>query len=122
MIRGLAIETSGKLGSVAITEDGIVLAEDTFAHGLKHAAEMVPRIDHLLKAAGWQPADVREIYVSVGPGSFTGLRIGITPLASNMFEEGLFTHPVWCAAKSLMSAEFTQMQCAAITSGPRNPM
>jgi len=78
MIRGLALETSGRLGSVAITADGVVVAEETFAHGLQHAAEIVPRIDQLLKAAGWQPADLREIYVSAGPGSFTGLRIGIT--------------------------------------------
>jgi tRNA threonylcarbamoyladenosine biosynthesis protein TsaB len=78
MTRGLAIETSGRLGSVAIVEDGKVVGEDSFAHGLKHAAEMVPRIDALLKTRKWTPAEVRQIYVSVGPGSFTGLRIGIT--------------------------------------------
>ncbi|HZL38102.1 MAG TPA: tRNA (adenosine(37)-N6)-threonylcarbamoyltransferase complex dimerization subunit type 1 TsaB [Tepidisphaeraceae bacterium] len=78
MIRAIAIETSGRLGSVALAEDGIAVAHDTFAHGLMHAAEMVPRIDALIKARGWKPADAREIYVSAGPGSFTGLRIGIT--------------------------------------------
>jgi tRNA threonylcarbamoyladenosine biosynthesis protein TsaB len=88
MIRGLAIETSGRLGSVAITADGAVVAEETFAHGLKHAAEMMPRIDHLLKAARWKPADLREIYVSAGPGSFTGLRIGITLAKTLAFVTG----------------------------------
>jgi tRNA threonylcarbamoyladenosine biosynthesis protein TsaB len=78
MPRGLAIETSGRLGSIAITNDGAVVTEDSFAHGLKHAAEMVPRIDALLRTAGWTPPDIGEIYVSVGPGSFTGLRIGVT--------------------------------------------
>ncbi len=78
MIQGLSIETSGSLGSVAITQDGRVVAEDTFSHGLKHAAEMIPRIDRMVKSAGWKPMDIREIYVSAGPGSFTGLRIGIT--------------------------------------------
>ncbi|HWE03907.1 MAG TPA: tRNA (adenosine(37)-N6)-threonylcarbamoyltransferase complex dimerization subunit type 1 TsaB [Tepidisphaeraceae bacterium] len=88
MPRGLVIETSGRLGSIAITEAGRVIAEDSFAHGLKHAAEMVPRIDALLKAAGWLPADVREIYVSAGPGSFTGLRIGITLAKTLAFATG----------------------------------
>ncbi len=88
MIRGLAIETSGRLGSVALTGDGVVISDDSFAHGLKHAAEMVPRIDRLLKAEGWKPADIREIYVSVGPGSFTGLRIGITLAKSLSFATG----------------------------------
>jgi tRNA threonylcarbamoyladenosine biosynthesis protein TsaB len=88
MNRGLAIETSGRLGSVAIAEDGVVVAEDSFAHGLKHAAEMVPRIDALLKSRGWVPADVREIYISVGPGSFTGLRIGVTLAKTLAFATG----------------------------------
>ena len=78
MPRALAIETSGRIGSVALVEDGRVLVEDQFPHGLQHAAEMIPRIDRLCRDRGWSPADLRELYVSAGPGSFTGLRIGIT--------------------------------------------
>ncbi|HEX8911855.1 MAG TPA: tRNA (adenosine(37)-N6)-threonylcarbamoyltransferase complex dimerization subunit type 1 TsaB [Humisphaera sp.] len=78
MPRAIAIETSGRIGSVAVARDGVVLAEDAFPHGLQHAAEMVPRLDALCRAQGWSPADVEELYVSVGPGSFTGLRIGVT--------------------------------------------
>ncbi|HXE54444.1 MAG TPA: tRNA (adenosine(37)-N6)-threonylcarbamoyltransferase complex dimerization subunit type 1 TsaB, partial [Tepidisphaeraceae bacterium] len=78
MPRGLAIETSGRISSVAIVEDGRVLGEDQFPHGLQHAAEIIPRIDRLCRSHDWAPADLRELYVSAGPGSFTGLRIGIT--------------------------------------------
>jgi tRNA threonylcarbamoyladenosine biosynthesis protein TsaB len=78
MIRALAIETSGRVGSVALVQDGMVVAEDEFPHGLKHAAEMIPRIDRLCREQGWRPMDLREVYVSAGPGSFTGLRIGVT--------------------------------------------
>src|SRR5437763_630298 len=78
MTRALAIETSGRVGSVALVQDGAVLAEDEFPHGLKHAAEMIPRIDRLCRAMDWRPNDLQEVYVSAGPGSFTGLRIGIT--------------------------------------------
>jgi tRNA threonylcarbamoyladenosine biosynthesis protein TsaB len=78
MARGLAIETSGRIGSIAVVEDGRVLAEDQFSHGLKHAAGIVPIIDRLFAAQGWKPASLEEVYVSAGPGSFTGLRVGIT--------------------------------------------
>ena len=88
MPRGLAIETSGRVGSVAIVEDGKVVAEDIFAHGLRHAAEMVPRIDALVRAKGWTPRALRELYVSVGPGSFTGLRIGVTLAKTFAFATG----------------------------------
>jgi len=77
-VRALAIETSGRIGSVALVEDGIVLAEETFPHGLQHAARIVPAIDQLCKQLDWKSTDFKEIYVSAGPGSFTGLRIGIT--------------------------------------------
>jgi tRNA threonylcarbamoyladenosine biosynthesis protein TsaB len=88
MARGLAIETSGKVGSVALVEDGNVIGEDCFEHGLRHAAEMVPRIDQLVRARQWTPSDLREIYVSIGPGSFTGLRIGITLAKTLAFATG----------------------------------
>lgn len=79
----LAIETSGRTGSVAIVRDGIVLAEPTFEHGLKNAAAILPMIDRLCREQGIGPADIKELYLSIGPGSFTGLRIGVT-LAKTM--------------------------------------
>ena len=77
-IRALAIETSSRVGSVALAGDGKSLAEEAFEHGLVHAAKIVPAIDGLCKRLRWGSGDLREIYVSAGPGSFTGLRIGIT--------------------------------------------
>jgi tRNA threonylcarbamoyladenosine biosynthesis protein TsaB len=88
MARALAIETSARTGSLASVEDGRVLAEDQFPHGLKHAAEIIPRLDALCRGQGWSPGDVRELYVSVGPGSFTGLRIGITLAKTLAFATG----------------------------------
>jgi tRNA threonylcarbamoyladenosine biosynthesis protein TsaB len=83
MPRALAIETSARTGSIAAVEDERVLAEEQFEHGLQHAAQIIPIIDRLCRAQGWSPADLDELYVSAGPGSFTGLRIGIT-LAKTM--------------------------------------
>jgi tRNA threonylcarbamoyladenosine biosynthesis protein TsaB len=77
-MHALAIETSSLAGSVACAESGRILATAAFATGLRHAAEMLPKIDALLAEQKWSTRDVQELYVSVGPGSFTGLRIGIT--------------------------------------------
>lgn len=76
--RALAIETSGQSGSVALVENAQVLVQESFPHGLKHAAGMLPMIDRLMRNHGWNPSDLQHLYVSHGPGSFTGLRIGIT--------------------------------------------
>ena len=78
MPRALAIETSSRVGSIAIADGDRLLAEEQFEHGLQHAAQIVPIIDRLCRAQGWSPRDVEHVYVSAGPGSFTGLRIGIT--------------------------------------------
>ena len=63
---------------MALARDGAVVIEEQFAHGLKHAAGIIPIIDRLCRAQGWGPKDIEEVYVSAGPGSFTGLRVGVT--------------------------------------------
>ena len=78
MVRALAIETSGRIGSIALAEDGQVVVEREFPHGLQHAAHIIPIIDELCRARQWTPRQIDHAYVSAGPGSFTGLRIGIT--------------------------------------------
>jgi|SRR5437867_920456 len=88
MPRALALETSGRTGSVAIVDDGVVLGEEQFPHGLQHAAGLVPIIDRLCRGRGWFPKDLKEIYVSAGPGSFTGLRVGITVAKTLAFATG----------------------------------
>jgi tRNA threonylcarbamoyladenosine biosynthesis protein TsaB len=77
-VRSLAIETSGRFGSVALVEGESVVVEETFSHGLKHAAGLLPLIDRLMRDRGWKPSDLQQLFVSHGPGSFTGLRIGVT--------------------------------------------
>jgi tRNA threonylcarbamoyladenosine biosynthesis protein TsaB len=83
MSKALAIETSGRIGSIATVAGDRVMEEREFPHGLKHAAEIVPIIDALCRRQGWGPRDIETLYVSAGPGSFTGLRIAIT-LAKTM--------------------------------------
>jgi tRNA threonylcarbamoyladenosine biosynthesis protein TsaB len=89
MARGIAIETSGTVGSIASVRGNQVLSEEEFPHGLKHAAEIVPIIDRLCRVQNWKPADVDQLYVSAGPGSFTGLRIAITLAKTMAFATGV---------------------------------
>lgn len=74
----LAIETSGRLGSVALGRGPEILETRSLSASLRHAAELLPAIDSLCRASGVTPSLIGECYVSSGPGSFTGVRIGIT--------------------------------------------
>ncbi len=74
----LAIETSGRVGSVCLGRGDEFLHAATFQTDLNHAVELLPTIDRLCRDAGIGPTDLQTIFVSGGPGSFTGLRIGIT--------------------------------------------
>jgi tRNA threonylcarbamoyladenosine biosynthesis protein TsaB len=87
-VYSLALETSGRTGSVAICRDGELVAEQVYPHGLQHAAALVPLIDELSRNHNLRAADFRELYVSVGPGSFTGIRVGVTLVKTLAFATG----------------------------------
>ncbi len=74
----LGIETSGRSGSVAVVRDQVVLAEtELSATGRRHARTLVPEIGLLLKELNLKMSELDGVAVSIGPGSFTGLRVGI---------------------------------------------
>lgn len=73
----LAIETSQRLGGVAVRDGGGQLHESPMQPGRRHDDDLLPTIDRLLQRVGLGPADLNVVGVSVGPGGFTGLRIGI---------------------------------------------
>lgn len=73
----LALETSSKVSSVAVAEDNRLLAEITTESKLTHSKTLIPHIEKVLKLANKEKSDMEKIAVSIGPGSFTGLRIGL---------------------------------------------
>jgi len=77
-VKILAVDTSGFEGSVAISQDRHVLAERCLnAEGRRHAQLLVLEVGELLKSQQLQPTDIDVVAVSIGPGSFTGLRVGV---------------------------------------------
>ena len=73
----LAFETTAKAGSVALLEDNRLLAESYQNTGLTHSQTLMVMAEDMLKAAGKSIADVTAVAVAEGPGSFTGVRIGV---------------------------------------------
>ncbi len=76
-MRILAFETSAKAASVALVQDGQLLAESYQNTGLTHSQTILSMAQDLLKSCGLAPADLDAVAVAAGPGSFTGVRIGV---------------------------------------------
>ncbi|MFA6133671.1 MAG: tRNA (adenosine(37)-N6)-threonylcarbamoyltransferase complex dimerization subunit type 1 TsaB [Phycisphaerae bacterium] len=74
----IAIETSCRAGGLALGCGEAVTATIEFDASARHATHLVTQLKELLDKAGLSPADLSELYISAGPGSFTGLRVGIT--------------------------------------------
>lgn len=74
----LALESSAKAASCAILEDGEVLASAWQATGLTHSRTLLPMAEDMLQNSGLRVQDMDAIAVAAGPGSFTGLRIGVS--------------------------------------------
>ncbi len=77
----IAIETSCRCGGVALGVGDELIECVAFEAARRHAVQLVAQLDELLARHGLAATDLDEVYVSVGPGSFTGLRIGVTVAA-----------------------------------------
>lgn len=76
----LALDTSGATASVAVVRDGFLTGEITMRHGKTHSQKIIPMMEALLEMLDLKPEDIDLAAVANGPGSFTGLRIGVVTL------------------------------------------
>jgi len=76
----LAIDTATRTAALALYDQdrGRVLGEETWHSVNNHTVELMPRLVRMLEQQGLMPADLTGLVVSLGPGSFTGLRIGLS--------------------------------------------
>jgi tRNA threonylcarbamoyladenosine biosynthesis protein TsaB len=74
----LAIETSALAGSVALLADESLVTQVVMPVDRRSAQSLAPAIDQLLRTSGVKPAELGLVATTIGPGSFTGLRVGVT--------------------------------------------
>lgn len=77
-MRILALESSALTASCAVCEENLVVYESSITAGLTHSQTLMVMVENMLKSTNQKLEDIDAIAVSVGPGSFTGLRIGVS--------------------------------------------
>ncbi len=73
----LGIETSGNVGGVALSDGDNIIGETSFRKGMIHGKALVPSIRRLLQKLSVAPGSLEVVAVSLGPGSYTGVRVGV---------------------------------------------
>ena len=74
----LSIDTASEMASVALSREGKLVAEVTWLCRRNHTVELLPTIDRLLAHMNVVKADITAVFVCIGPGMYTGLRVGVT--------------------------------------------
>lgn len=85
----VAIDTSTDIASLALVRDSLVLAELTWRSGQNHTIQLLPNLEHLLKLVGADARSIEGVIVAKGPGSFNGLRVGISAAKGLAFSLGV---------------------------------
>lgn len=93
-MRTLAVETATLAGSAALLEDDQVIGQSLLDIALTHSERLMAMVDRLLQDCGWDIAGVDALAVSIGPGSFTGLRVGVATVKGLALALGLPVAPV----------------------------
>src|SRR5437870_13549511 len=74
----LSIDTASELASIALSREGHVSSDVAWQSKRNHTAELLPRIEQLLDGSGVDKSDLSAVFVSIGPGMYTGLRVGVS--------------------------------------------
>jgi len=89
MTKTIAFDTSNQPLSVALLDADNVIAQIETNISRNQSEQLLPAIDQLVMDAGWQPDDLDRVVVSAGPGSYTGLRIGVTTAKTLAYTLGI---------------------------------
>jgi tRNA threonylcarbamoyladenosine biosynthesis protein TsaB len=87
-MRILALETSGARGGIALADGADLLEETVLEEGMRHGRDLVPAAKAACERAGWESRSIDLVAVSIGPGSFTGIRIAVTLAKVMAFDTG----------------------------------
>ncbi len=129
----LSIDASGKTAACAITENDVTLAKSFTNSGLTHSQTLLPMIDKTLEIASVDITEIDEFALTIGPGSFTGLRIGaatvmglasdkpckcvstLTAIAYNFLDKNAIIIPTLDARRSQVYTAVFKCENGAIT-------
>lgn len=106
----IAIDSSAKTISIAICQENRVLASLNLGVGVTHSKTLFPSIDSLLKFCSLTIKDINAFAVSVGPGSFTGLRIGIASVKGMAYSQNI----PCIGVSTLMALAYNQIDSNAV--------
>jgi tRNA threonylcarbamoyladenosine biosynthesis protein TsaB len=112
----LAVDTTTSSGSVALLRDGDVLGEFDLESPSTHSARLLRSVDLILQANNLDIQAVDAYAVAAGPGSFTGIRIGVTAVKSLAFASGKLVAPVSTleALASKIAASPVRLACPVL--------
>ena len=108
----LAVDTAGKTLGVALLQDDRLKYECYLDGGMTHSETLMPLVDHCLKLCGLTCADIDLFGVNAGPGSFTGLRIGLAAVKGLAFPRETLCAPV-STLEALAAATPARAPCSA---------
>ena len=80
----LSIETAGSICAVALSEDNKLIKEELIDDGNTHSVKLLPLVDKVLSETNTKVSDVDLFACDIGPGSFTGIRIGVSTIKAFM--------------------------------------
>ncbi len=106
----LAVDTSATAASVAIAEENKLIGEFSIDTALTHSRTLMPMLEQLLKNTGSTIDDIEALAVNAGPGSFTGVRIGVAAVKGLAFSKNLPSVSV----STLHSMAYNMLGCDCI--------
>jgi universal bacterial protein YeaZ len=114
----LAFDTSSKTAAVALLRDSDILYDNIINTGLKHSEVLLPAIDDALRAISVKIKDVDLFACTIGPGSFTGLRIGVSTLKGLILATGKPAAGISSlAALALNAGKTSKLICSVMDAG-----
>jgi tRNA threonylcarbamoyladenosine biosynthesis protein TsaB len=113
--RVLIIETSGKIGQVAVAASDGILDRRLLPEARRHARDLAARSAELLAGREWRARDLTAVIVCTGPGSFTGLRVGIASAKALAYAAGrpLYGVPAFTAIAARINADSANLEIIA---------
>ena len=109
----LAVDTTAKAASVCLASEDGIIGEFYVNTALTHSQTLMPMLEQLLSSTGTKISDLDAIAVNAGPGSFTGVRIGVAAVKGLAFADDLPCIPVSTVRRWTRAAHRSITPCSA---------